>query len=274
MCIDRFRCIKIGVALGCTLVLSCSHLYRRPPAVPVFREDDVDRVIATLAARQNNLQNFKARVRFTIESPDLDEKRRFRGNLAVEMPDKLRLVSSGAFGRKLFDLISVGKSFLLHFPSERQVFLEKEGLDLESLPFSVSPSDIAKEFFSPEDWERMDLDNVRLVSPGGEHLTIAIHFGDGLRRKLWIERRRWWLMRDELYGEDGALRAITVLDRYRQIGGIWLPTYLEADYPMRETRMVMRLANVDVNTELNPKLFVFPEKLVAIAQRQRQSKTE
>jgi len=99
----------------------------------------------------------------TTTAPELEKKQKFRGNLAVEIPDKLRLVSSGAFGRKLFDLISVGKSFLLHVPSEQKVFYEQEGMEVESLPFSVSPNDITKELFIPEDWDRIDLADVKLI---------------------------------------------------------------------------------------------------------------
>lgn len=263
-----------AVAVGCMLILGCTNLYVRPMVIPPFREGDVERAVETLAERQNGLQNLKARVKFSIESPDLERRQRFRGNLAVEMPDKLRLVSSGAFGRKLFDLISVEKSFLLHFPSERKVFFEKEGVAVESLPFSVSPSDITRELFLPEDWGRIDLADVELISPGGRRTTIAVNSEGRLKRKLWLERPRWLLVRDELYAEDGTLRAVTVLGRYRRIQEMWLPTYLEAHYPMHETRMVMNLGNVKVNTELHPRMFVFPEKLLLMAQQQRKSETK
>jgi len=264
----------IAMAVGCMLILGCSHLYVRPMVIPPFREGDVERAVDTLAQRQNGLQNFKAKVKFSLESPDLERRQRFRGNIAVQMPDKLRLVSSGAFGRKLFDLISVEKSFLLHFPSERKVFFEQEGVEVESLPFSVSPSDIARELFLPEDWGQIDLDNVELIAPGGRRTTIAVNSQGRLKRKLWLERPRWLLVRDELYAEDGTLRAVTVLGRYRRIQEMWLPTYLEAHYPMRETRMVMNLGSVMVNTELHPRMFVFPEKLLLMAVQQRVSEGE
>jgi outer membrane lipoprotein-sorting protein len=229
----------------------------------------VKRAIETLAAGQNDLHNFKARARFSIESPDLERRQSFRGNLAVEMPDKVRLVSNGAFGRKLFDLISVGKTFLLYYPSEQKVFFEKEGVEVESLPFSVSPSDIVKELFLPEDWACMRFEDVKVVSPGGRRMVIAVYSDGRLTRKLWVQRPRWWLVRDELYAEDGTLRALTVFERYREIGGMWLPTHLEAHYPQRETRMVMQISNVEVNSQLDPAMFVFPTKLLLMAERQR-----
>ena len=261
---------KTAMVLSCALILGCTHLYRRPVAIPAFREGDVEGAVQTLAARQISLQNFKARVKFTLESPDLEKRQKFRGNLAVEMPDQLRLVSSGAFGRKLFDLVSVGKSFLLYFPSEQKVFFEKEGVEVESLPFSVSPSDIARELFLPEDWDRINMDDVRLISPGGKRMAIAIYSGGRLKRKLWIERPQWLLVRDELYAEDGTLRAVTVLGRYRQVQEMWVPTYLEAHYPLHDTRMVMNLGKIKVNSHLNPRLFVFPEKLLLMARQQRE----
>ncbi len=258
------------VALGCALLMGCSYIQRAPIAIPAYREGDVERAVETLAARQTNLENFKARVTFTIDSPDLEKRQKLRGNVAVEMPDRLRLVSTGALGRKVFDLISVGKSFLLHFPSEQKVFFEKEGLAVESLPFSVSPSDIVRELFGPEDWSNVNLENVRVLSPGGRRLVIALYSGGMLKRKLWIERPQWLLVRDELYAENGTLRAVTVLERYRRIQETWIPTRLEAHYPLHETYMVMNLARIEVNTELNPRLFVFPEKLLLMAQRQRE----
>ena len=141
----------------------------------------------------------------------------------------------------------------------RRVFFEREGVEVESLPFSVSPSDIAAELFQPEDWGETNLENVRLVSPTGRRMNLDIRAEGRLKRELVVQPPRWWLVRDELYGEDGTLRAVTVLERYRQIDGIWVPTYLEVHYPERETRMVMRLSGIAVNTQLNPRLFVFPK---------------
>lgn len=267
----RYTCLTIASIAGCALILGCTHLGIRLPASRVFTEDDVDAAITAVAARQNNLKNFKAKGKFTIESPDLKRRQRFRGNIAVEMPDKLRLVSSGAFGRKLFDLISVGKSFLLYLPSERKVFFEKEGVEVESLPFSVSPSDIAGELFLPEDWGNTDLNDLRLVSQTGRRMTLEVCSYGRVKRRLWVQPPRWLLVRNELYGEDGALRAVTVLGRYRKVGDIWLPTHLEAHYPARDTRLVMRLSSIEVNTQLNPRLFVFPKRLLDIARRHRQS---
>jgi|GEM_PF-6113807 len=261
---------KTIVALSCALLMGCSYLQRRPIVVPPYREGDVERALEALAARQHSPDNFKARVTFIIDSPDLEKRQKFRGNVAVEMPDRLRLVSTGAFGRKVFDLVSVGKSFLLYFPSEQKVFFEREGLAVESLPFSVSPSDIVKELFGPEDWGSIDPADVRLLSPGGRRLVIALYSGGMLKRKLWIERPQWLLVRDELYAEDGTLRAVTVLDRYRRVEETWMPTRLGADYPLHETYMVMNLGRIEINTELNPRLFIFPEKLLLMAQRQRE----
>jgi outer membrane lipoprotein-sorting protein len=261
---------KTIVALGCALLIGCSYIQKGRIAIPAYREGDIERAVETLGTRQTNLENFKARVTFIIDSPDLEKQQKFRGNVAVEMPDRLRLVSTGAFGRKLFDLVSVGKSFLLHFPSEQKVFFEKEGMPVESLPFSVSPSDIVKELFGPEDWGNVDLANVRVLSPGGRRLVVALYSGGVLKRKLWIQRPEWLLVRDELYAEDGTLRAVTVLDRYRRIQETWMPTRFEAQYPLHETYMVMNLGRIEINTGLNPRLFVFPEKLLLMAQRQRE----
>jgi outer membrane lipoprotein-sorting protein len=268
---NRYTCLTIAAVVGCALFLGCSRLALRLPITRVFKEEDVEQAINALGTRQDALKNFKARVKFTIESPDLKRSQRFSGNIAVEMPDKLRLVSTGPFGRKLFDLISVEKSFLLHLPSEQKVFFEKEGVEVESLPFSVSPSDIARELFVPEDWGSTDLDDVRLMSQRGRRMSLEMCPDGRVERELLVQPPKWLLVRNELYAEDGALRAVTVLGRYRQLEGIWLPTHLEAHYPLRDTRLVMRISKVEVNTQLNPKLFVFPKRLLAIARRQRQS---
>ena len=43
---------------------------------------------------------------------------------------------------------------------------------------------------------------------------------------------------------------------------------------MRETRLAMNLGSVRVNTELHPRMFVFPEKLLLMAVQQCESEGE
>lgn len=250
---------------GVLTVLACGcATFSRPRRIPEVTPPDADdalieEILRTFAERDAALHNFKTKVRFKLESPDLEKAESLPGSMAFERPDKLRLQAHRTIlGIDAFDLISRGKEFYLSVPREKKVFYEKEGVAVEGMPFSVSPVDIVRELFVPEEWASVPAARVRILSRSADETTMGVYYNFRLKRKMVVTLDRYSIVRSERYGDDGSLLAVSELDRYEERDGQWLPMRLSISYPRDATSLTLTLDNLAANRDLNPQMFKFP----------------
>ncbi len=239
------------------LLPACTVFRPRPPSGRLSRTDRalVKGFIQNVVKREAGVRRLQARTKFTLDSPDLDRRVSMRGFVAFAAPDKLRVQGHGALGTDAFDLISVGRSFVLHIPSENKTFFECEGVAVDSVPFTVSPADIAMELFRPIDWGAIDDYKIRVVRKDARSAVFEFG-GDDVTRIITIDAR-WHVTRRERY-DAGRLTCTTTLSDHTDIAGIPFPGRIEVLYPAERTYLDMRLSGVRLNGELNPELFQLP----------------
>jgi len=253
-------------ALSCLLLAAgCAGLGERvgqaglPEGAPA-----IDAVLRDLAANDSRIQSFRAGGTFVLESPEFDGVRRFRGNIRFRRPDFLYVQGNHRLTNvPVFKLACVGQEFLMEFPgSQDQSFYQVEGENFEDVPFSVSPSDIAREMFFSEDWAGMKRRDARVAAfdPATAVATIAVTGGDRPRRMIEVVQvnansPRWVIQKNTRLTDAGAVLAITTLDEYTDVDGALFPTSVDALFPTEETRMTFTMRNVRLNVEVSDEAF-------------------
>jgi hypothetical protein len=225
---------------------------------------DIDRIISDLDANDDSIDNFLGRGIFVIESPKIDGKRKFRGNLRFERPQRLFVQGTKLGGAVIvFRMISVDEQFLMEFPGNKEEsFYQIEGEEYAEVPFSVSPSDIAQEMFLAEDWGTIRKRNLQIVSEGDNSETVTVE----LTRKRRVARRlelqlvdadspRWVIARNTRFNDDGHILAVTELTEYTKIDGALFPGNVDAYFPTEDTRMTFSMKNIQINTDIDPSTF-------------------
>ncbi|HRT19522.1 MAG TPA: hypothetical protein P5318_05285 [Candidatus Hydrogenedentes bacterium] len=253
------RCLPATVI--CLLACACSRLGPHveqgvlPPGAP-----PIAAILGDLAANDQAIRNFKAKGAFTLASPDLAAVKSFDdGFVAFRRPADLCVIGRKYLGAAVFRLTCVGSEFLIEFPAapEEQPYYRLEGEQFDSVPFSVSPSDIAREMFLPEDWAELRENEVRMAAydETKQQATIVIGRGKTPRRIVSVIGPPWVVSHSERLDEDGRTLAVTLKNQYVDVEGIRFPSRMEVEFPLEQTRMTLDLRKVWPNTELGADWF-------------------
>ena len=243
-----------GALAGCAGLGERVEVIALPDSAP-----EAGDILADLARNAAGIENFRGAGTFILESPEFDAVKKFRGNIKFRRPADLYVQGNHRITNiPLFKLTCVGQEFLMEFPGSRdQSFYQLEGEQFEDIPFTVSPSDVAREMFLPEDWEALGRREARVVAFEVEtHVaTISIGPRGAPRRLLEVmrvnpESPRWVVVRNVRAGEDGEVYAETTLAEYGLVEGVMFPAEVDAWFPTEETRMTFRMRNVQLNTKL------------------------
>lgn len=247
----------MGALSGCATLGQRVQSTELAPGAPTARE-----VLSALAGNDSKLSNFRAAGSFTIESPELKAIERFpSGMVAFRKPADLHVEGRIKLGVKAFELTSVGSEFLIEFPTKREVeeryYYRLEGEVIESVPFSVSPSDVAREMFLPEDWTRVPERHVRVAGyeAASREATLLIGPPRHPRRRIVVQGPPWVLARSERLLENGEPLAVTLLTDYHISDGVMFPAKIDVSFPMQQARMTFDMRNIRINTALDDALF-------------------
>lgn len=252
------RCLTslLSAALALVVLSGCvSHLGARiehaplPPGAP-----NPEEIMAELAANDSAVQSFRAKGTFTVESPDLSGAKTFRnGSISFRRPASLSVLGRNDLGMAAFRLTCVGSEFLIEFPASKdEPYYRLEGERFADVPFSVSPSDIAREMFLPESWGELRAREYRLVAFDAlkQEATIEIGPKRQPRRRVVVRGPEWVVMRSERLDDDGNVIALCTKGDYRLFEGMRFPAAVEACFPNEATRMTFEMRTIRLNGEL------------------------
>lgn len=225
---------------------------------------EVSDVLADLVRNDSRIENFRGGGTFVLESPEFDAIKKFRGSIRFRRPSDLYVQGNHRLTNiPVFKMTCVGPEFLMEFPgSKDQSFYQLEGEVYDDVPFSVSPSDVAREMFLPESWDKLKRRETRIVAFDSDSgiATLAVGPRSRPRRFLEVERRNpenpsWVVVRNIRMGDDGHILAETNLTGYSVLESTIFPTEIDAWFPTEATRMQFRMKNIQLNTELPEKYF-------------------
>ena len=143
----------------------------------------------------------------------------------------------------------------MEFPtSAEDSFYQLEGDDYEDVPFSVSPSEIAREMFLPEAWLELPRREVRLLQfdEVGRHARLEIGPRNQPRRRVDValvgeNPPAWVVVRNIRLDENGVQLSVTTLSDYEEIDQIRFPGRIDAYFPTEDTRMTFTMRNIRPN---------------------------
>lgn len=253
--------------LFCILGAGCANLGEGltraalPPEAPAVEE-----ILADLEANDAAITSFRAAGTFTLESPETDAVQKFRrGRILFRRPADLYVQGNhNVTNIPIFKLVCVGKEFVLEFPAAaKHNYYSLSGEEFDDVPFPVSPSDITREVFLPEDWGALGRREARVVDYDVKRgvAVVAIGKKGRPRRRIEValmdgpEASSWVVVRNEGLGEDGEPISVTLSTDYRMTDGIRFPARVETRFPTESTRMVFAFRNVRLNVDLPDETF-------------------
>lgn len=221
----------------------------------------VEAILADLSANDSKIHSFRDKqTLLTMKSPKLKATQVVSADVAFERPDKLYIVGrQRAFRGVAFRIRSVGGEYVVQVPSEDAVYTSRNAERIRGVPFSVSPSDIARELFLPEDWGALDGDSVRVADydPATQTATLLIGSRRAPERRVQVAGPPWHVTVSERLAKNGEVFARTVRSEYGEWGGIRFPTRIEATFPEQETELRLdKIDNPKFNEPLEGDLFV------------------
>jgi hypothetical protein len=261
---SRLRAIPVllSAIFVCSALMGCTRLGERvqhvplPPGAP-----DAAAILAGLAGNDAAITNFKAKGSMSLASPDFaGVKTCDDGLVAFRRPADLCVIGKKlVVGVTVFRVTCIGDEFLIEFPAtpEEEPYYRVEGEQFGSVPFSVSPSEIAREMFLPEVWPDVKPKDFRLVAydQAQQQATVEIGPKRAPRRRIVVTGPPWRVMRSERLDKDGTVLAETVMDDYREIDGVQFPAKVDASFPGEQTRMTIDMRKIWTNTKLDNALF-------------------
>ena len=246
-------CVLCAVCVGC--VRSHPELGARPvsPKPPALEE-----VLGGLAENNDAIGSFHIVGTFLLRSPDL--RKRWEGVVDFRRPSELRVEGrEPKFNMVGFVLKCKGKECSLSLPREKKEYYSSEGLQLEGGPIVVSP-EIFSEMFWVAKVDSLPAGAVQMTGfdPVARSVSIEVSDEAGQKRRLVVEGPPWLVKRNELLGQNGEPRMVTVFGEYNEFDGIWFPGQIEASFPTEQMEVTIKgMRNIRLNVPMEDSLFEF-----------------
>lgn len=237
-----------------------------PPGAPA-----PEVILADLAKNDAAIQNFHASGKFILKSPQLKETVLLpQSTILFRRPADLS-VSGRKMGTPVGRLLCKGEEFLLEAAIDKNYLHSERGARFEGISREVSPADIARETFLPEDWSALGPARVRMVDyrEVEQRATFEVLDARGrkVHRRVEVHGPPWTVTRSELFDEHGATLAVTTKDDYRDNGGVRFPAHIRSEFPGEDAFMEFDMREFSFNEEISPATFDIAARLGEIEKK-------
>ncbi|HOZ46882.1 MAG TPA: hypothetical protein PLO37_00540 [Candidatus Hydrogenedentes bacterium] len=262
-CTPRARVAAPAILLLCVCCTGCVRLGHELTQGPLPEgAPSPEEILTDLAANDQAIERFSATGAFTLVSPERPGTDRFRqSQILFRKPADLHIVGRGPLLTTVFRLTCVGEEFLIEFPTEKEYYYQLEGEQFESVPFSVSPSDVAREMFLPEDWAALPIRRAQLGSFDSATGAVTLDILEPGFPRAWVKRRLtltgtpWIVTRSERFDRKGRVLAVVSKSDYRELDGIRFPARVSAEFPGEQTQMDFDMRRIEINGPLDDDTF-------------------
>lgn len=228
-------------------------------------------ILADLAANDAAISTFRATGKFIVKSPQLEETLLLpQSAITFRRPSDIS-VTGRKMGSPVGRLTCVGEEFLLEVATRHEYIHGDRGARFASVSEEVSPADIARETFLPEDWSRLGPERVRMVdyTATDQRATFEVLAPRGrkVHRRVEVTGPPWVVRRSELLDQRGNTVAITTKDDYRDHAGVRFPAEIRSEFPGENAFMEYSMKSFTLNETPDPALFDIPARLADITAR-------
>ena len=263
----RFKGVCISLSLLGILLLSgilasgCAHFAGKQVQQGALPEGapEAAAILKDLAANDARVSSFRANGAFTLESPQFQEAKKYfkESSITYRRPADLSVIGK-KLGSTAFRLTCVGEEFLIEFPATRDApYYRLSGEKYRNVPFSVSPSLVAREMMFPEPWADLPLREVRVTAYDAATQKAMLEIGSkrAVRRRVEVKGIPWVIVRDERLNPDGTVIALCTREDYCEVDGALFPKKIDIQFHTEQTRMTFDMRQITVNPKIDDGVF-------------------
>jgi hypothetical protein len=181
--------------------------------IPPVKELSTRELVSLFAKRENEFKTMKGMVAFSLR-PREGAAQKMTGILSFDQDDKMRLQGFDPLGRTILDLTAVHDQYRLILGGNAP--LRGNLGQSKSLSLKIGPGE--KDFIVWDEWLNV-LKEIRqggnpvlgdhdliLIERSGAEVICSLVKSDGkfgfVKKKIWLENRNLWPIREELYPES------------------------------------------------------------------------
>jgi len=251
-----------ALCLMIVLIAGCGPRHRISSEAPLLTAT-VQELVGRLEERTRAIQTLKALVTVRPEGQlSVTASLSFSRSADGGRPS-LRLKGFDPFGRTLFDLLSVGDRVRLTIPGEGRVVesgpdrREDPSLPVQAAELRLALSALVGPFIEPGEVPVIEQTGVMYQI----HLVRLSGAEGRLTKRLWFERGRLTLEREELFNGKDEPAAFVEFSNYRSLSGIEWPDRItitrRRDGTPEASRVILEFHEVHPNAVISPEEFSF-----------------
>jgi len=249
----------------------------QPVHTPQVRE-----ILEDLGRQAKEIESVRAtRVRVVVKAPTLAATQILpQSSMQYRAPADLHVIGRKLGGMRYVEITAAQGAFLLDLPVEREYYYRAPGQTFEAGTVQVSPADIVRELFQPEDWAQVGEAWLLEQDADGESPSLILELpetarGPGLFRTVRVGylAGRWVLLESHLIDELGVVLATTTWDEYTEREGVLFPLRMEARFPTEDAFMRFEISAFSLNEPLDSEPFDI-EAILPRLQRERYTERE
>jgi len=238
----------------------CAVYVPRPTAqkTPLCQHASLEQLLERLSAGSADLTNVKADFSASITNFTKGTTQSCSGVLAMAKPEKLRMRGSRAMLPTLFDLLYDGNQLTLFVPRDKTVY--RATRDAGRVRRGLTGVSFFTDIFLGDGEERGSLHFLETSTSRYTVYSVAPLKGNArLLKKVYFERENLSPVRYQYFDEEGALACdLRCSDFFVPAGGgEAIPREITVEAPPGESKIVLTLTDVRLNSHLNPELFTF-----------------
>lgn len=246
-----------------------------PPKMLAAKSATLEELLALLSSYSERVSSLSsATIKVSLasgkaESGKLQAYRSAPGYILLRRPDSIRLnIQNPVTKTAVVELQSVGNDFSIWYPRENKFFVGKNSakeLDVEGHPgFTARPVHIFEAILP----QRISLEDpgVRVaveedLDAEAKYYVLSFFVDGGDRkmrpvRKLWVERSKLTVVRQQSYDSDGGLTGIVRYSDLASVGGLYFPLSIKIDRPYDGYSLDLRFKNWRLNPDLPDSAFI------------------
>ncbi len=254
------RYLVILLIILTSWLTSCAPKMIKPSEVIPPQEASLSELISILEKRDAGIKTIRSLVRVEAKNKAIESAPSFDAVLLMEKPNNIRFQGLSPFGVSMFDFVSTNGQMQVYLPTKNMAIVGPVEL-LNKIPESKMPMKF-NDFF-----EGLGTSAVYLKKPNITALAeklpeyYILYIGEKensagiLKKKLWFNRRGLKVVREELFGKDGAMEMEILFDDYKKTNDISFPMQIRINKLRDNSYLKMNFKQITFNSEIRPEDF-------------------